>query len=226
MIAVRSVSPHGADVWLAAAFSECTIIATPLIRMTDRAALSQSRRWRFQCCSWEPCANAGERILHILRRQRADVLLMPPEWVPGGRDPVASTCTPAKNYTTGCHINAGGANWICASSRDVKRDFETVDVDEVLRQVSRLPMQKWRSINEDAAIRHLGPMAQDFRAAFLGTDDRTIATVDENGVALAAVQAQNKTAVVDGGMNPHYATGIVVSHPGRCVGAFRGGRRP
>lgn len=93
-------------------------------------------------------------------------------------------------------------------------------------KVFRLPTQKWRFINEDAAIRHLGPMAQDFRAAFLGTDDRTIATVDENGVALAAVQAQNKTAVVDGGMNPHYATGIVVSHPGRCVGAFRGGRRP
>ena len=37
--------------------------------------------------------------------------------------------------------------------------------------------------------RHLGPTAQDFRAAFgLGEDDTTISTVDEQGVALAAIQ--------------------------------------
>jgi hypothetical protein len=101
----------------------------------------------------------------------------------------------AKNYTTGCHINTGGGSWSCTSSRDVKRDFETVDVEEVLHKVSDLPMLKWRFMNEHAAIRHLGPMAQDFRAAFdLGTDDRTIATVDENGVALAAIQGLHKVA--------------------------------
>jgi len=38
-------------------------------------------------------------------------------------------------------------------------------------------------------VRHLGPSAQDFREQFgLGVDDRTIATVDANGVALAAIQ--------------------------------------
>ena len=101
----------------------------------------------------------------------------------------------AKNYSTGCHINGGGGSWICSSSRDVKRDFEAVDVAEVLRRVAQLPMQKWRFMNEDPAIRHLGPMAQDFRAAFeLGTDDRTIATVDENGVALAAIQGLHQLA--------------------------------
>jgi hypothetical protein len=36
----------------------------------------------------------------------------------------------------------------------------------------------------------LGPTAQDFHAAFhLGDDDKTIATVDEAGVALLAIQA-------------------------------------
>ena len=36
----------------------------------------------------------------------------------------------------------------------------------------------------------MGPMAQDFRAAFgLGEDDKHIATVDADGVALAGVQA-------------------------------------
>ena len=36
-------------------------------------------------------------------------------------------------------------------------------------------------------------MAQDFRAAFgLGTDDKHIATVDADGVALAAIQGLNQ----------------------------------
>jgi molecular chaperone GrpE (heat shock protein) len=36
-------------------------------------------------------------------------------------------------------------------------------------------------------------MAQDFHAAFgLGTDDKHIATVDADGVALAAIQALNQ----------------------------------
>ena len=41
---------------------------------------------------------------------------------------------------------------------------------------------------------HLGPMAQDFHAAFglNGADDKHIATVDEGGVALAAIQGLNQ----------------------------------
>ncbi|MBA3766373.1 MAG: hypothetical protein H0W99_05175, partial [Acidobacteria bacterium] len=36
---------------------------------------------------------------------------------------------------------------------------------------------------------HIGPMAQDFRAAFgLGADDKTLNTVDASGVTMAAVQ--------------------------------------
>ena len=39
----------------------------------------------------------------------------------------------------------------------------------------------------------MGPVAQDFRAAFgLGADDVSIATVDESGVALAAIQGLNQ----------------------------------
>ena len=41
-------------------------------------------------------------------------------------------------------------------------------------------------------LRHLGPVAQDFRGAFgLGADDVSIASVDEAGVALAAIQGLN-----------------------------------
>lgn len=44
-------------------------------------------------------------------------------------------------------------------------------------------------ISQDASVQHMGPMAQDFHAAFgLGDDDTRITTVDPDGVALAAIQ--------------------------------------
>ena len=40
---------------------------------------------------------------------------------------------------------------------------------------------------------HLGPMAQDFHAAFaVGQDDKHISMVDADGVALAAIQGLNQ----------------------------------
>jgi hypothetical protein len=99
----------------------------------------------------------------------------------------------AKNYTTGCHISAGGGSWSCTSSRDVKRDFVDVDTDEVLRKAVTLPLTSWRYVNEPNDIRHVGPMAQDFRAAFgLGEDDQHITAVDADGIALAAIQGLHK----------------------------------
>lgn len=48
----------------------------------------------------------------------------------------------------------------------------------------------WRYKSEPEDVRHIGPVAQDFRAAFnLGADDKHISTVDADGVALASVQA-------------------------------------
>ena len=51
-----------------------------------------------------------------------------------------------------------------------------------------LPLTTW-NYKADTGTRHLGPMAQDFFAAFgIGPDDQHIATVDADGVALAAIQ--------------------------------------
>jgi len=56
-----------------------------------------------------------------------------------------------------------------------------------------MPVRQWRYTNEDAGIKHIGPVAQDFQSAFgLGTDDKTIGTVDADGVALAAIQGLNQ----------------------------------
>ena len=76
------------------------------------------------------------------------------------------------------------------SDREAKRDFRPINPEEVLERVISLPISTWSYRNEDDAVRHIGPMAQDFRATFdVGPSDRHIATVDADGVALAAIQA-------------------------------------
>ena len=51
-----------------------------------------------------------------------------------------------------------------------------------------MSIARW-NFKGDANTTHLGPMAQDFHAVFgLGGDDKDIATVDADGVALAAIQ--------------------------------------
>ena len=81
-----------------------------------------------------------------------------------------------------------GTTWNNASDRNLKGAFEPVDARAMLAKVAALPLQSW-SYTNTPGTRHVGPMAQDFRAAFgLGADNKTIATVDADGVALAAIQ--------------------------------------
>jgi hypothetical protein len=79
------------------------------------------------------------------------------------------------------------------SDRNLKTGFAPVKPDEILARLAALPIQSWRFTNEVAGVHHLGPMAQDFKAAFgLGDDDKLIAFVDAEGVALAAIQGLNQ----------------------------------
>jgi Chaperone of endosialidase len=94
--------------------------------------------------------------------------------------------------TGGAYCN--GTTWVNGSDRNVKKDFVPISPQQVLAKVSTLPITQWQYQTEDKATRHLGPMAQDFHAAFglNGGDDTHIATVDEAGVALAAIQGLNE----------------------------------
>jgi len=87
----------------------------------------------------------------------------------------------------GAHLTDAGA-WTNGSSREWKENFEAVDKQVVLRKVAALPVTQWRYKGEDSSL-HIGPVAEEFRAAFgLGHDDQYITTVDADGVALAAIQ--------------------------------------
>ncbi len=62
----------------------------------------------------------------------------------------------------------------------------------MLDKVASLPITRW-NFKTDQVTEHIGPMAQDFHGLFnVGTDDKHIATVDEDGVALAAIQGLNQ----------------------------------
>ena len=77
------------------------------------------------------------------------------------------------------------------SDRNRKTDIVPIDPAAVLDKVTALPLATWRY--KDDTVTHLGPMAQDFFAAFhLGADETGIASVDADGVALAAIQALKK----------------------------------
>jgi hypothetical protein len=78
----------------------------------------------------------------------------------------------------------------CVSDRNVKRDIEPVDEQSVLEAVVRMPVSTWSYKSDDPSVRHMGPMAQDFKTAFgLGDTDKAYHPIDAHGVTLAAIQA-------------------------------------
>lgn len=88
----------------------------------------------------------------------------------------------------GAHLTAGGT-WANGSDRNAKENFKSVDTREVLDRLADVPIQLWNYKAEKDSVRHMGPVAQDLYAAFgLGGDDKTITTVDADGISLAAIQ--------------------------------------
>jgi len=101
---------------------------------------------------------------------------------PGGMRFLTST-----NDTAGLQLTPGGA-WSTLSDSNAKTDITAVDHAAVLRQAAELPVTAW-SYRHEPGRRHLGPMAQDFHAAFgLGPDNTRITMLDTDGVILAALK--------------------------------------
>jgi hypothetical protein len=80
-------------------------------------------------------------------------------------------------------------DFVETSDRNEKANFADVDPRSVLETLAAIPIQTWNFKSQPESVRHMGPMAQDFHAAFgLGHDDKHISTVDAAGVSLAAIQ--------------------------------------
>jgi hypothetical protein len=83
-----------------------------------------------------------------------------------------------------------------ASDRNMKDNFASVDGTTVLARLAGIPILTWNYKADSADVRHMGPMAQDFYAAFgLGDTDKGIYSIDAQGVAFAAIQALYKIAL-------------------------------
>lgn len=95
----------------------------------------------------------------------------------------------ADGIATGAVLAAGSGTWTVLSDRNAKENFQEVSPSEVLAKVAAMPVRTWNYKTQADAIRHIGPTAQDFKAAFgVGESDTGITTVDADGVALAAIQ--------------------------------------
>ena len=91
---------------------------------------------------------------------------------------------------TGAHLTSGGA-WTNASDRNRKHNILRFDSRDALARLRAMPIYQWNYNAEAEGVRHVGPMAQDFHAAFglNGDDDTHITTIDADGVLMASVVA-------------------------------------
>lgn len=90
-----------------------------------------------------------------------------------------------------CYAGSGAFTAYC--DRNGKEEFESVDAKEILERLASIPITTWKYKAQPASTRHIGPVAQDFKAAFeVGETERGINSIDADGVALAAIQGLNK----------------------------------
>lgn len=92
--------------------------------------------------------------------------------------------------TVGVLLAPGGNSWSVLSDRALKEHMTPVDGQLILQKLSLIPITQWNLKSQDASIRHIGPVAQDFYAAFgLGESDHYISSSDIDGIALVSIQA-------------------------------------
>ena len=85
---------------------------------------------------------------------------------------------------------------VSVSSRARKANFADIDTNDILNKVVNLDISQWNYIADPKAARHIGPVAEDFYAAFqLGSEPTGISPVDTAGVTFASIQALHSKVV-------------------------------
>lgn len=97
--------------------------------------------------------------------------------------------------TSGVEIAAGGGSWSSVSDRDKKENFVDLDPEIILQKLVAIPVRRWNYKSQPIDQHHIGPMAQDFHEAYVLDGphaDKTINTVDIDGVNMISIQALAK----------------------------------
>lgn len=130
--------------------------------------------------------NAGYFAGRVVIENRSGV-------VTSGVDPFIVWCL--NNGAAGINNNAQMfANaFNLTSDKNKKENFAKIDSEQVLDKVLNLDVSIWNYKGNPASMKQMGPMAQDFYAAFglNGDNDTQINTGDAVGVLFAAVQGTN-----------------------------------
>jgi Chaperone of endosialidase len=94
----------------------------------------------------------------------------------------------------GAQLAANATAWSILSDRNAKKNIQPADCRAVLDKLAQVPIDQWYyKWENDSGTPNLGPMAQDFKHAFFpGRDDKTISTLEFDGVELAAIQGLNQ----------------------------------
>ncbi|UCG42334.1 MAG: tail fiber domain-containing protein [candidate division WOR-3 bacterium] len=94
------------------------------------------------------------------------------------------------NKTSGAYLAPFSNSWAAVCDSANKEDFQPVDRRELLEKIASLPVCDYKMKDQNDGTRHIGPVAQDFHAAFgYGEDNTSINMADADGVLFAAVQA-------------------------------------
>jgi hypothetical protein len=102
----------------------------------------------------------------------------------------------SQNLSAGVEVAAGGGSWSSISDRARKENFSPLDGEDVLYRLRSVPVMSWNYLTQERSIRHAGPTAQDFHAAFgLGESELLINSVDIDGINMAAAKALDERTV-------------------------------
>jgi len=97
--------------------------------------------------------------------------------------------TAVNGTVTGAQLPAGSGSWSSLSDKNAKDNIKELNGRDVLDKLGAMQISTWNYKAQNETIRHAGPMAQDFHAAFgLGEDECHLSSVDVDGIALAAIK--------------------------------------
>lgn len=89
----------------------------------------------------------------------------------------------------GAYLSGNGGTWTNDAKKSGKINVTPIRGSDILGKLEALPINRWSFKDDPAGARHIGPTGEDFHAAFgLGDGDQAIATVDAEGIALAAIK--------------------------------------
>ena len=105
---------------------------------------------------WDISAKVSDGEFNIFRNGTGNVLKLTP-----------TDATNLMVMSNGARLTTGGA-WTNSSDINGKDHISAVDGEEILEKLAAMPVAKWHYKTEADSVMHIGPMAQDFKAAFAG----------------------------------------------------------